>query len=207
MAKSLIFYLGVLILVILILFIPKYLVNASSESLPDSPFYSLKRFSENLQKFFTFDEIEKAKLELKFAKRRLKELEALNKKGDFSHTVELLQQSQRSFAHALELINYAQKKGKEVSDLMEELSEFSSNQQQKLEDIYAQFPEPIKKSFQSYISQFIILLKDSFNFIKNFDKSIFERLEKELERKYKLIKEAIEKGGSRECLFCKLAPK
>lgn len=45
--------------------------------LPDSPFYFLKRITENVRLLFTFDPEDKAKLHLDFAKTRLVEAKAL----------------------------------------------------------------------------------------------------------------------------------
>ncbi len=55
------------------------ILETSAGALPDSPFYGLKRFGEGIQSFFTFDQIEKAKLKYKLAQLRLVEAETMSR--------------------------------------------------------------------------------------------------------------------------------
>lgn len=56
-------------------------VMASSDSLPGDVLYPVKRASEKVQAFFTFGDDAKANLHMKFAERRVKEIESLAEKG------------------------------------------------------------------------------------------------------------------------------
>jgi len=53
------------------------ILETRAGTLPDSPFYGLKRFGEGIQTFFTFDQVEKAKLKYKLAQLRLAEVDAM----------------------------------------------------------------------------------------------------------------------------------
>lgn len=53
------------------------IIGESAGTLPDSPFYGLKRFGEGIQSFFTFDQIEKTKLKYRLAQLRLMEADAM----------------------------------------------------------------------------------------------------------------------------------
>lgn len=53
------------------------ILETSAGALPDSFFYGFKRFGEGVQLFFTFDNLEKAKLKYSLAQTRLAEAEAM----------------------------------------------------------------------------------------------------------------------------------
>jgi hypothetical protein len=56
---------------------------ASLNSMPDSPLYPMKRFTEDVQLTFTFGSVDEAKLRAKFADRRALEIQRLAERGKF----------------------------------------------------------------------------------------------------------------------------
>jgi hypothetical protein len=74
--------------ILIMLIILSSISYAQSESLPDpgitpdSPFYFLDKFSDNLALTFTFDKTERAKKALEIAKERLAEIEKMSQKKD-----------------------------------------------------------------------------------------------------------------------------
>ncbi len=83
--------------------------------LPVSPFYFVKDFSRDIQKFFTFDSVKKAELELRFADERLMEVRIL---------AETRPEKQDALKNALELY---QNQTNELKDRLENLASKSKN--------------------------------------------------------------------------------
>jgi hypothetical protein len=55
--------------------------TAAASSVPGQPFYNVKRFGETAQLLFSFDPARRAELNLRFAERRMAEIDALSGEG------------------------------------------------------------------------------------------------------------------------------
>lgn len=74
------------------------ILETSAGMLPDSPFYGLKKFGEGIQLFFTFDQIEKAKLKYKLAQLRLAEAEIMARLDKLQHAENALKDYENRLA-------------------------------------------------------------------------------------------------------------
>lgn len=101
-------------------------VNLPSAGLtPESPFYFLDRFGENLRQFFTFNPEAKAKLQIKFAGERIAEIKViLETKGVEAKGLKVAQSRlQAHLANAATIVVDRKAEGKDVSRLAKELDD------------------------------------------------------------------------------------
>lgn len=85
--------------------------------LPDNPFYFSKKFSEQFQLFFTFNEKTKAKQRLTFANRRLAEAQALIQAGKVEDGLKLINTFEDEMKQASNSFSKLEKKEKNITDL------------------------------------------------------------------------------------------
>lgn len=90
---------------------------------PDSTFYFLDRWGENLQQFFTFNQEAKARLQLEFAAERIAEIKAmLDKKGDETKGIDTAKSLLLgNVAFAADIINKEKASGKNVAQLAKDI--------------------------------------------------------------------------------------
>lgn len=92
---------------------------------PESPFYFLDRFGENLQEFFTFNSETKAKLQIEFAGERIAEIKIMiEEKGVHTEGIDkakLLLLA--NVAYAAEIINQEKSSGKDVTALAKDIDD------------------------------------------------------------------------------------
>ncbi len=90
---------------------------------PDSPFYFLNQFMENMQRFFTFNPEAKARLEIKFAAERISEINAvITSKGVQDSAVKVAESSLKdSLNRAAQIVASEKAKGNDVSQLASSL--------------------------------------------------------------------------------------
>ncbi|MBF05232.1 hypothetical protein CL644_00800 [bacterium] len=124
---------------ILSLFLMTGTVSAQVNSLPsagltpESTFYFLDRFGENLREFFTFNSKAKAKLQIKFAGERISEISVMvEKKGTEAKGIEKAKTLLLgNVAYAAEIIQEEKTIGKDVSKLAKEIDD-AFDEQEKL---------------------------------------------------------------------------
>ena len=90
---------------------------------PDSPFYFLKTWKENIQIFFTFGAENKAKQFLRLADVRLAEYQKMIEKGKTEIAQKTLDKYEKQLNNALQKIEDLKNKGKNVESLKQQLEE------------------------------------------------------------------------------------
>ncbi len=153
--------------------------------LPDSPFYFLKEWGRGIQSFFTFGQLKKSALEVKFANERLIELKKLSEEGKNS---KILEKATEKYRIALEKINTATDEIKENAAENEEVNKFLdkfTKQQllhekilQKLEN---QVPEEVLKKIEEARETHLKRFGEIMAKLEDKKDKIAERLEKSFE--------------------------
>ncbi len=87
--------------------------------LPDSPFYFLKRWGENVQTFFTIDDYQRAQLQLHFAQVRLSEAKAELQKNNTNLTDQMLSDYNKNIQAVSNATQKLAAEGKEVTSLID----------------------------------------------------------------------------------------
>jgi hypothetical protein len=118
------------------------IVYASTDSLPGSPLYGVKRAAEQAQLFLAPAGTKRVELHIKFAQRRLEEVQALAEiKGQVDE--EALAAIAEETELALEGIEKAPAQDK--SALLDKLVSLTERQQAVLEEVWAEAPEAAQK--------------------------------------------------------------
>ena len=116
--------------------------------LPNSPFYFLKTWTENVGTFFTFNEEAKAERMLHLSERRLAEAKALSEQGETELAEKTIGRYEEQLNSALEKARSARGEGKEMEDLFIRVSEATYKHQDVLMDVYDKVPEQAKENIQ-----------------------------------------------------------
>ncbi len=135
------------------------LAQASAESalvqnpgaLPDSFFYPFKRLGENLQLFFTFDNLEKAKLKYRLAETRLAEagaMAALNKTELADNALNDYEADLNETADAEQALSAS---GRNVSELEDLVANNTYKHILVLQDVYERVPDSAKSAIRNAI--------------------------------------------------------
>jgi len=114
--------------------------------LPDSQFYFLKSWWEDIELAFTFNEVKKAELLDKFASRRLIEIQKLLEKGEDSLAEQHMEKFRNRVEKLQQQVEKAQNKGKDVDALIEKLEANSLRQQEVLAEVYENVPEQAQEA-------------------------------------------------------------
>jgi len=114
--------------------------------LPDSPFYFLKTWWEEIQLFFTFDNVKKAEQQTKLATKRVVEAKKLVEKGKTEKAQKHLEKFQARIQKAVEKMEKAKNQGKNVEELVEKLKANNIGQQEVLTEVYEKVPDKAKES-------------------------------------------------------------
>lgn len=114
--------------------------------LPDSPFYFLKTWLEEIQEFITLNPTSKAELQLKLANKRLVEAQKLAEKGKTELAQKLLDKFRERIEKAAKKTEEAEDKGKNVDELVAKLQANSLRQQEVLLKVYEKVPEQARDS-------------------------------------------------------------
>jgi len=117
--------------------------------LPDSPWYVLKTWWEEVQIFFTFDSVKKAEFHTKLATRRVVEAKKLVEKGKTEFAEQHLWKFRNRLEKALQKTEQAQEKGKNVDELIEKLQANNIRQQEVLSEVYEKVPDSAKEAVLS----------------------------------------------------------
>jgi len=156
----------------------------SSGTTPDSPFYFLKVWKEQIQMFFTFGEENKAKQFLHLADVRLAEYQKMLEKGKTEIAQKTLAKYEDQLNRAMEKIQTVQEKGKAVAeDVMNLIVERTARHQEVLSKVLGEVPEQAKKGIENAIEN---SKKAAEKILNKFDKS----------------QSCVEKGGSVSTALC-----
>jgi hypothetical protein len=118
---------------------------------PDNFMYGFKRFGEGFQKFFTFDPVDRAKLNLKFAKLRLAEAKAMADENKQQYIYNLI----NDYNHELDEADQNTPFGQKISDLIKEANTTLPRSLLVLEQVYAKAPESARHGLEIAINNSI----------------------------------------------------
>lgn len=119
--------------------------------LPDSPFYFLKQWKEQIQLFFIFNAENKAKQYLYLAEVRLAEYERMLEKGKNDIAEKTLTKYQNQLNRALQKTEEIKQKGKDIRDLSQQIETTTSKHLEVLQQNLAKVPETAKKGLETAI--------------------------------------------------------
>lgn len=158
--------------------------------LPDHPFYFLKQFKEKVQLIVTFDEKEKTKLHLKFAKTRLAEAKVLLDKNKTKEAEE----SVKDFGREIEQVS-----GRNISEIHNQSQDVLRKSSVVLESILERVDEhakpAIEKALNKSIERSVRLEAEANDSGSENNELVEEKVKKELERRREL-REKGRKGES-----------
>lgn len=167
-------------------------------TLPDSKFYWLKTWRENIQLFFTFNDVKKAEKQMKFANRRMLELEKLCEKDKCELAQKLASRFEEKIRKTTEKLEEANEKGKDVQSLIEKLEANQERHQEVLLKVYDQVPEEAKEAIlqamensQKGIENAIANIQKDPSQLKEFKEKIDKKVEEVLNE------EEIDKGKAK----------
>lgn len=149
----------VLLLSILSIFLFSGLVNAETNDLPepgmlpDSPFYFLKSFFEEIGVFLTFNQTNKTERLLRLAETRLAEANVLAEKGKSELAEKSIHRHQERINQALDRVEQAKAKGMNVDDVLTRVSEATNRHQEVLMRVYEKVPEQAKPAIERAMEQ------------------------------------------------------
>jgi len=130
-----------------------------SGTTPNSPFYFLKTWKEQIQLFFTFDTEQKARRYLHLAEVRLAEYQRMIEKGTLQQAQgkyqeiadKTLMKYEDQLNSALQKAEELKNKGKDIKDLYQKVEEATSKHLQVLQENLARVPEAAKKGIEKAI--------------------------------------------------------
>ncbi|WP_176233360.1 DUF5667 domain-containing protein [Candidatus Hakubella thermalkaliphila] len=119
--------------------------------LPDSPFYFLKSWAEDVGTLFTFGDVAKCERLVNLAEKRLGEAKALLEKGKPEVAEKALARYQEQLNSALSKAQEAKGKGLDTDEVLTKVSEATLKHQAVLADVYERVPEQAKPAIQRAI--------------------------------------------------------
>jgi len=119
---------------------------------PDSWTYGFKRFFEDIDLFFTFDDVVKAEKHGKYAELRLAEAKEMIEKGKPEFVDDLIEEYEDNLEKANEISKIAQRVGKNVTKVTEVVAVATSIHMDVLENVLEKVPEQAKPSIQRAIT-------------------------------------------------------
>lgn len=135
---------------------------------PDSPFYFIKSWKEQIQLFLTFNTEQKAKQYLHLAEVRLAEYQKMVEKGKTKIAEKTLNKYQNQLNRALEKAEELKNMRKDVTDLSNKIEQTVSKHLEFLQENLQKAPEQAKKGIE--------------NAIENSQKQIERALGKQIEK-------------------------
>jgi hypothetical protein len=112
--------------------------------LPDHPIYKVKRWSEGVHMFFTFNDTAKARLHIHFSEKRLAEAKAMTELGKTEWSEGLMEDYIRELNETYMCMQRQKQKGKPVTDLAEHVCNATDEQAEILSDLVDEVPEHAK---------------------------------------------------------------
>ncbi len=123
-------------------------------TLPDNPLFVVKRWWEDVQLFFTFNNEKKAELEQTLALKRIAEAEKLIEKGKVDLAERHLQRYEQHMERFQERIQTLQQNQSDKADeLLNRFEMIQGHQQEVLQRVYDQVPEQGKAGIMNAIEQ------------------------------------------------------
>ena len=119
--------------------------------LPDHPLYFVKTVWEKVRLGFTFDSMAKAKYQINLIEKRIAEASALIKKGKNELAEKNIQRYKTQVDKIMVHIQKAREKGKDIEDLVVQLSKNTLRHQEVMAKVYEKVPEPAKKAIEKAI--------------------------------------------------------
>ncbi|ENO12412.1 hypothetical protein MBGDC06_00070 [Thermoplasmatales archaeon SCGC AB-539-C06] len=116
---------------------------------PDSWLYGIKKFSENIDLFFTFDDIGKAEKLVYYAELRLAEAKELAENGKTEFVNDLVNEYKLNLENSNELVETAQQFGKNVTKVTGLIAVSTSIHVDILEEALQQVPDKTELSIQN----------------------------------------------------------
>ncbi len=116
--------------------------------LPDSPFYFLKSWAEDIGTFFTFGDLAKAERFLNLSEKRLAEASALTDRGKSEVAERVIGRYQEQLGHALAKAEEAKAKGLDTDEVLARVSEATLRHQSALADVYEKVPEQARPAIE-----------------------------------------------------------
>lgn len=120
--------------------------------LPDSPFYPVKRFVENVRLWLTFDSEARARFQAFLAEQRLAELNATIAKGNFQHVQKLEDDYENDVNETETEMNRTFGLGKNATSLAEHVCNMTYKHILVLQRVLERAPEPAKKGLERAIN-------------------------------------------------------
>lgn len=119
---------------------------ASPGLTPSSPFYFLDRLGEFIEEFFTFSSGGKARLQVEFAAERIAEVKlTLETQGAQSEALGVaLDRFKENSVKAKEILKKEENEGADMADLIKEIDEDFDEQDEFLEEIFAEHKEVLE---------------------------------------------------------------
>ncbi len=152
--------------------------------LPDSPFYFLKSWTEDIGTFFVFDDAKKAERLAELAQKRIAEAKALAKKGKPEKAEIALERYEKHIEKSVERVERIKERNQErAAQIAEKIALQTENDFDILEDNLNEAPEKIRKA--------ILELRESTT--ENQVKAIKVITEGKPERAVEIFSSAIEK--------------
>ncbi len=150
-----------------------YALNAN----PSEPLYGLKRFTESTRLLIASSEPEKVSLHMQIAEERLKEAKVAAERNDTETFKEVVNEYKRQVENANIQLDKAQKEQKEVTHLLEKITEDTAKHISILENIEEKHPtlkDEIKpaynvsvESFKKAKSELEVVIKENYKKIKD----------------------------------------
>jgi uncharacterized damage-inducible protein DinB len=120
--------------------------------LPDHPLYGFSRWFEKVRLFFTFNEEEKAKLNLHFAELRMAEAKSMIEKGKHEYAKNLLKDYESELNESQNRLETQIKLGKNVTALAELVANATHKHLVILEEIFEKVPLPAQSAIEHAIN-------------------------------------------------------
>lgn len=127
------------------------ILETSAGTLPDSPFYGLKKFGEGIQTFFTFDRIEKAKLKYRLAQLRLAEAEAMSRLGKAAIAENMIKEYENGLADVEADENTISAAGRNASAIADLVGNNTYRHILVLQKVYEKVPDSAKTAIRKVI--------------------------------------------------------
>nr|MCK4929905.1 DUF4382 domain-containing protein [Nanoarchaeota archaeon] len=127
-------------------------LEVEAGTLPGNLFYGLDKAIEKIRLAFTFGNVKKAKLHMRFAEERLAELKVMVGKGKPEYIDDLVQEHDEELQEAQEEIDKAAAKGKSVEEVATHVAEMTYKHILVLERVLGKVPEQAKEHIQHAIN-------------------------------------------------------
>ncbi|MFZ3077659.1 MAG: DUF5667 domain-containing protein [Candidatus Aenigmatarchaeota archaeon] len=127
------------------------IIGENAGTLPDSPLYGLKKFGEGIQSFFTFDQIEKAKLKYRLAQLRLMEADAMARINKTQLAENMMKEYENGLADVEADENTISAAGRNVSSIADLVGNNTYRHILVLQKVYEKVPDSAKPAIKKVL--------------------------------------------------------